>query len=239
MSQRVGALHIGGAFSSVELMDCVYNELMVPGDTFILSKGHAGILQYVILDDLGILPPGYLDSYCQSGGAIGVHPDRKTPGIFASTGSLGHGLAIGIGAAMANRMARVYVLCSDGELQEGSVWEAAMVAASFGVGNLTLLIDNNDFESFARCSKSHPALYPIGAKFGAFGWDSCEVDGHDAARIVTAARSATGDTPLAVIGKTIKGKGVGFMEGVPMWHYRSPNVAEYQAALAELGDLRA
>lgn len=238
LSQHVNALHIGGAFSSVEIVDCVYNELGVrPGgrDIFLMSKGHAGILQYVVLESLGVLSADDLAGYCTAQGRLGVHPEHTTHGIAAATGSLGHGLPIAVGMALADRDATVYVLISDGELQEGSTWEAMMLASSLKLGNLVVFVDSNDLQSFGRTSETHPSFYPISEKARAFGWESVNCDGHgsDALRCGAKLNQHT-DIPLMVIAKTTKGKGVSFMEDVPMWHYRSPSPAEYAVAIAEI-----
>jgi transketolase len=245
LSQNVSALHIGGAFSCAELVDAIYNELMRKGaaggrspDTFLLSKGHGCMIQYVILEDLGILPKGELEKYCTTAGRLGVHPDYGNPGIEASTGSLGHGLSMVAGMALAERGRRsdgiIYTVLSDGELQEGSTWEAVLLASSLKLRNIVAFVDNNDFQSLGRTSETHPSLYPIGEKFRTFGWEAVDVDGHDTAAIVAAASHRLGDRPLMVVARTTKGKGVSYMENVPMWHYRAPNADEYKRAIAEL-----
>jgi len=245
LSQNVSALHIGGAFSCAELVDAIYNELMrkpVAGDrsrdTFLLSKGHGCMIQYVILEDLGIMPKGELEKYCTPEGRLGVHPDYGNPGIVASTGSLGHGLSMVVGMALAERGRRtdgiIYTVLSDGELQEGSTWEAVLMASSLKLRNVVAFVDNNDFQSLGRTSETHPTLYPIVEKFRSFGWDAVEVDGHDISAIVAAVSQRLGDRPFMVIARTTKGKGVSYMENVPMWHYRAPNADEYKRAIAEL-----
>jgi len=245
LSQNVSALHIGGAFSCTELVDAIYNELMRQGvadgrspDTFLLSKGHGCMIQYVILEDLGIMPEGELEKYCTPEGRLGVHPDYGNPGIVASTGSLGHGMAMVVGMALAERGRRsdgiIYTVLSDGELQEGSTWEAVLMASSLKLRNIVAFVDNNDFQSLGRTSETHPSLYPIADKFRAFGWDAVDVDGHDTAAIVAAVGQRLGDRPFMVVARTTKGKGVSYMENVPMWHYRAPNADEYKRAIAEL-----
>src|SRR5437762_11067128 len=196
MSQTVTALHIGGSFSCLEMVDVIYNGLMRRGsgvtdpDTFILSKGHGSLAQYVILEDLGILTREEMDRYCKPGGVLGTHPDRGVPGIEASTGSLGHGLGLGLGMALADRVVgpkrTVFVVMSDGELQEGSVWEAMLLAPSLGLTNLVALVDLNDFQSLGRTSETLPNFYPMKDKVEAFGWECREIDGHDNAAIVAA-----------------------------------------------------
>jgi transketolase len=246
ISQKVTALHIAGAFSSVEMVDCCYEGLMRHGsggdspDTFLLSKGHGCMILYAVLEARGVLKPEDLEGFCTANGILGMHPDYGNPGIAASTGSLGHGLSMAIGMAYAEKGrgsgATVYVVLSDGELQEGSTWEAVLMASSLGVTNLVALVDNNDFQSLGRTSQTHPTFYPLKEKFEAFGWETVELDGHDSEGIYRAVTGRTGKRPMMVVGKTIKGKGVSYMEGVAMWHYRSPNPEEYAQALKELAE---
>ena len=248
ISQQVSALHGAGAFSATEMVDCIYHGLMhgQPGkdspDTFLMSKGHGCMIQYVILEDLGVLARRDLDLYCKAGGRLGCHPDYGNPAIEASTGSLGHGMALATGMAYAEKYIHkkhsvVYVVLSDGELQEGSTWEAMMMAANLGVTNLVAMLDHNGFQSFGRTSETHPAFYPIRDKVEAFGWEVAEVNGHDGAAIYSATSRRKGEKPFMLIGNTVKGKGVSFMENEPIWHYRSPNPAEYQQAVAELKEV--
>ena len=243
LSQTVQALHIGSAYSCTEIVDAIYNVLMRRSpdgdspDTFLMSKGHGCMIQYAILEDLGVLTREQMDAYCTPDGILGTHPDYGNPGIEASTGSLGHGLSMSVGMALANRGrgvdGTIYTVLSDGEVQEGSTWEAVMMASSLKVNNLIGFIDNNDFQSLGRTSETHPSFYPVADKFEAFGWETAEVDGHDSAQIVDAVRSAEGVKPLMVIATTTKGKGVSYMENVPIWHYRSPSPEEYQQAIEE------
>lgn len=245
MSQNVTALHIGGAFSCTELVDCIYNEFMRPApaggkspDTFLLSKGHGCMIQYVILEDHGVLSRADLDQYCTPNGKLGVHPDYGNPGIEASTGALGHGLSMVVGMALAERGRGtdgvIYTVLSDGEMQEGSSWEATLMATSLKLTNIVAFIDNNDFQSLGRTSETHPSFYPLVDKLVAFGWETIEVDGHDSEAIYQAVTSRKGDRPLMVVARTTKGKGVSYMENAPIWHYRAPNKDEYAQAIAEL-----
>jgi len=244
ISQQVQALHIGSAYSCTEIVEAIYFGLMRRGasgkspDVFVMSKGHGCMIQYVVLEELGILSRRDLDRYCRADGILGCHPDYGNPGIEASTGSLGHGLSMSVGMALAERIkgtgAIVYVVLSDGEVQEGSTWEATMMASSLGVTNLVGFIDNNDFQSLGRTSETHPSFYPVVEKFEAFGWESVQVDGHDSAAIANAVLGRAGDRPLMVNCRTTKGKGVSYMENVPIWHYRSPNKEEFVRAMAEL-----
>ena len=251
MTQSVSALHVGGAFSSTEIVDCIYYELMRLGqsgavvgkdapDTFLMSKGHGYMIQAVILEDLGVLTRTDLAAYCTPGGQLGVHPDYGVPGIEASTGALGHGLSMALGMAYAemtrNRIGTVYTVLSDGEVQEGSTWEATLMASSLKVRNLVAFIDNNDMQSLGFTHVTHPTFYPVVDKFRAFGWECVEVDGHDSQAIYHAVGGRKGDRPLMVNCKTTKGRGVSYMENVPMWHYRSPNKAEYEQAVREIDE---
>jgi transketolase len=245
ISQAVSALHIGGAFSCTEIVDCIYNALMrrtgqgaASPDTFLMSKGHGCMIQYVVLEDLGVLQPEDLAAYCTPHGRLGCHPDYGNPGIEASTGSLGHGLSMSVGMALAERGRGrdgvIFTVLSDGEIQEGSTWEAVLMASSFRVRNLVAFIDNNDFQSLGRTSVTHPSMYPLAEKFQAFGWETAEVDGHDPAALHQAVIERAGEKPLMVVARTTKGKGVSYMENVPMWHYRAPNRDEYLQAIGEL-----
>jgi transketolase len=244
ISQQVTALHIAAAYSCTEMVDLVYNALMeraedgTSPDTFLMSKGHGCMIQYVILEDLGVLSRRDLDEYCTAEGRLGCHPDYGNPGIEASTGSLGHGLSMAVGMAKAAKIkgdgGMVYIVLSDGEMQEGSSWEALMMASSLGLDNLVAFMDNNDFQSLGRTSETHPSFYPILDKITAFGWDAVEVDGHDSGALFQTVTGRKGNKPFMVIGKTTKGKGVSYMENVPIWHYRAPNPEEYEQALEEL-----
>lgn len=246
ISQKVSAIHIAPAFSCLEMVDCIYFGLMRrnPGgsfrDNFLLSKGHGSAAQFVVLEELGILSQHDLETFCQPGGRLGTHPDLGIPGIEAATGSLGHGLPIAVGMALADKALGVdrciHVVLSDGELQEGSTWEALMLAPTLKLHKLVAFVDLNDFQTLDRTSKSHPNFYPVRDKMEAFGWDTVEVDGHDQEALVDAVASRKQTAPMMVIARTVKGKGVSYMEDVPIWHYRSPNAEEYQQAVQEVGE---
>lgn len=244
ISQQVQALHIGSAYSCTEIVDCIYNGLMRRNgdgsspDTFLMSKGHGCMIQYAILEELGVLTRQDMDLYCKPNGILGCHPDYGNPGIEASTGSLGHGLSMVVGMALAERGRRtsgvIYTVLSDGEVQEGSTWEAVLMASSFGLGNIVAFVDYNNFQSLGRTSETHPSFFPLVDKFVAFGWETVEVDGHDPAAIHDAVLARKGGKPFMVVANTTKGKGVSYMENVPIWHYRSPSKDEYKKALEEL-----
>lgn len=248
ISQKVSALHVAGCFSCLEIVDTIYYGFLGQAgnsfinDTFIMSKGHGALSQYVVLEGIGVLSSADLDSYCKPAGRLGCHPDRGTPGIIASTGSLGHGMALSVGAAYADKYVYkrgdpIFVVLSDGELQEGSTWEAMMMAANLRVTNLIAVVDHNGFQSFGRTSESHPSFYPIVDKITSFGWGSHEVNGHDALQIFDAIESRDTGRPFMLVANTTKGKGVPYMENSPIWHYRSPNVDEYRDALVALGEV--
>ena len=235
LSQKVTAMHVAPAFSCMEIVDLIYNELMRPQDIFIMSKGHGCMAQYVVLEDKGILSREDLENYCTPQGRLGAHPDYGVPGIQASTGSLGHGLSIAVGQAYAEKLkgsnAIVYCLLSDGEMQEGSTWEAMMMAVNLRLTNLIAFVDFNDFGGLERISKGQPATLPIVSKAYAFGWDANEHGGHSWHRFKLHYEQTQ---PIMFVCHTMKGKGVSFMENNPIWHYRSPNPDEYQQALREL-----
>ena len=248
ISQQVTALHSAAAFSATEMVDCIYYGLMrgkpcrESPDTFVMSKGHGCMIQYVILEEMNVLTRRDLDLYCKAEGRLGCHPDYGVPGIEASTGSLGHGMAMATGMAYTNSAIHkkdgiIYLVLSDGELQEGSTWEAMMMAANLKVSNLIAFIDHNGMQSFGKTAETHPRFYPIVEKFEAFGWEVEEVNGHDADKVFNAVTNRKGDKPFMLIGNTIKGRGVSFMENESIWHYRSPSPEEYQQAIEELKEV--
>ncbi|NNF79989.1 MAG: transketolase [Rhizobiales bacterium] len=248
ISQQVGALHIAPAFSCTEIVDVVYNGLMrwdgedTP-DVILMSKGHGCMIQYVILEEKGILLREDLDLYCKPGGRLGAHPDYGVPGISASTGSLGHGMGLATGMAYGERLqdrdGQIYLVLSDGECQEGSTWEGAMMAGNLALDNLIAFVDLNDFSGLERMSEGHPAFHPVIDKFLSFGWEGVEVNGHSADEIHEAVMNRKGGKPFVVVSKTVKGKGVSYMEHVPIWHYRAPNPEEYKQACDELVEISA
>jgi len=251
VSQHVSALHIAPAFSCMEIVDTIYHGLMrreTDGsykDIFLLSKGHGCMTQYAILEDLGVLPKSALDGYCTPEGMLGAHPDLGTPGIAAATGSLGHGLGMALGMALAEPMrkkagmdrATIYAVLSDGEVQEGSTWEAIMMASSLHASNLVMVVDNNDFQSLGRTSETHPSFYPLEEKFQAFGWEVGSANGHDADEIFAKISNRSGDKPFVLVARTVKGRGVSYMENVPIWHYRAPSPDEYRRAVDGLEEI--
>ena len=245
ISQTVNAIHAAGAFSALEMVDAIYYGLMRKKsknkfiDTFLMSKGHGCMSQYVVLENLGIFPKKYLDTYCTKEGKLGSHPDYGLPGIEASTGSLGHGMGLAVGMAHADlvekKNIKLFLMISDGELQEGSTWENMMMAANLELTNLICFVDHNGSQSFGITKETHPNFYPLKEKIFSFGWECIEINGHNANESLEAVQNRKTKKPLMIIGNTIKGKGVSFMENKPIWHYRSPNPDEYLIALRELG----
>ena len=239
MSQRVSAIHLGGTFSSTEILDVVFNILMKKNEreNFIFSKGHCSALQYVILNDLKILSEKDLKRYSKSNGNLGVHPEIKNKGLNASTGSLGQGLSMAAGFALSNRKKIVYVVLSDGELHEGSTWEAVMAIRNLNLKNIIAIIDNNDLQSLERSSIATPSIYPIDKKFKNFGWDSKICDGHNTEEIVKTILNRDKSKPFCLVAKTTKGYPVSYMKNNPIWHYRSPSKDEFLVAISELKNI--
>jgi len=251
LSHRAKTPHLGSALSCIDLLVALYWECLrinpkaadAPGrDRFILSKGHAAPALYATLCERGFFPRTLLEEYGNDGAALAEQPAPGcAPGVEWATGSLGHGLSAAVGMALAARIQkreyRTVALLSDGECNEGSVWEAAMFAAAQNLGSLTVLVDYNKWQATGR-SEEVMALAPLRDKWEAFGWESYEVDGHDFAEILAAlacVQLADRTKPLAIVAHTIKGRGVSFMEDDNNWHYRIPNAEELGAAKKELG----
>ena len=231
LSQKVGALHIGGSFSSVEIVDTIYHLLMKKNDKFILSKGHTAVLQYVILVSKKIMSEKFLNSYCQKNSKLGVHPDYGTPGIEASTGALGHGLGIASGLAIREKKKNIFVVVSDGELMEGTTWEYILTISSLNIFNINLFIDYNGLQSSTFSKNTHPTLTPINKKLKAFGWSVRSCNGHNVSDILKNYNKKEINKPFALVCNTTKGYPIPYMMNVPLWHYRSPNKAEHKEAI--------
>jgi transketolase len=249
LTHRKKVPHLGSDLSCLDIMAVLYWRILridparpddADRDRFILSKGHAAKALYTALAFRGFFDRALLETFNEPGGRLPEHPGpRCVPGVEAATGSLGHGLSLGLGMALAGRIVRrdyrVYVLLSDGECNEGSVWEAAMMAAAQSVSTLTAIVDFNKWQATGR-SAEVLALAPLADKWRAFGWDVTEVDGHDTERLAAALASASGSAkPRAFIAHTIKGKGVSFMEDDNNWHYRIPTAEQVETAFRELG----
>lgn len=240
--------HVGSCLSIVDILTILYfktlnidpkNPTMVNRDKFILSKGHAGAALYATLAEKGFFEKSVLQKYYIDDGMLPGHLDMTAvPGIEVSSGSLGHGLSLGIGMAYANRFdsntGKVFVMLGDGECNEGSVWEAAMYAPSIKLSNLTAIIDFNKIQSFGRTNDIIDQSNMV-ERWRAFGWEAIEIDGHDLAAIERALQIKT-DKPKAIVAHTVKGKGVSFMEDKLEWHYKSPNDEQLKTALMELGE---
>ena len=231
-----GRGHVGSSLSPLEIMRVLYDDILRyrpedPGwegrDRCILSKGHGCLAQYVMLAEKGFFPVEELDRFCRFDAILGGHPEAgKVPGVEASTGALGHGLSIGMGRALALKTrgsdARVFVVTGDGEINEGSVWEAALSAAKHRLANLTVLIDYNKIQSAGATADILP-LEPLADKWRAFGFSVEEIDGHDVAALrgVLSRVPFVPDRPNAIICHTVKGKGIAFAENDPGWHHKS------------------
>jgi transketolase len=250
--EKGGRGHVGSAFSLVEMLRVLYDEVLrydpknprwPERDRFILSKGHGCLALYVLLAEKGFFPEEELWKFCKADGILGGHPEAgKIPGVEASTGSLGHGLPIGVGMALAARMDgarhRVFVVASDGESNEGSLWEAALCAAKHRLSNLTVLVDYNKQQSYSTTYEVLD-LEPFAAKWRAFGFAVEEVDGHSVDALRAALRRVPFDPgrPSAIICHTIKGKGVSFVENNLAWHHKNKvTPEEIQSLLAALED---
>jgi transketolase len=242
--------HVGSVLSIADILAVLYSEVLKfnptepkweERDRFILSKGHAGAGVYAALAEVGFFSPKVLNTHCQDGSTLSGHISHKlNPGVEYSTGSLGHGLSVSAGISLSllykKSKSRVFCLLSDGECDEGSIWEAAMFASHHKLGNLTAIIDYNKLQSLSNVSATL-ALEPLRDKWESFGWQVREISGHNHSEIYTALTEPGLDTqkPKLVIANTIKGKGVSFMENSVLWHYRSPQDIDYTNALRELG----
>jgi len=247
-----GTGHYTSVFSAAEILAVLYSGVLRLGDDphapdrdrLILSKGHCAVGVYPLLAERGYLAPDVLDGYTRLGSPLGDHPDmRRVPGIDFSSGSLGHGLSIATGMAAGARLrglhdVRIYVLLGDQELNEGQVWEAAGAASHFGLGNICAIVDRNGM-GLDGATEDVMRVEPIGERFRAFGWDAHDVDGHDIGALLAMFAGlppASATRPQVLVARTVKGKGVSYMEATRTWHlgYLAPGDAD--AALAEIGD---
>ena len=249
MVHRAKASHIGSCLSMAELLAVLYGAVLdvdprhpdaPERDRFVLSKGHGTAILYAVLAERAFFDRALLEGYCTDGSLLMGHTSHKVPGVEFSTGSLGHGLPVACGVALAARRAgqrfRTFVLVGDGELNEGSNWEAAMFASTHRLAGLTAIVDRNRMQAFGNTADVLE-LEPLAEKFEAFGWAPRAVDGHD----VTAVREALESVPFSagkpsvLIADTVKGKGVSFMENELAWHYKAPTDDQLAQALRELG----
>ena len=247
MRARVG--HIGSSLSISGILAAMYGGTLkgqpddLDRDRFILSKGHAALALYAALHLCGWISAEDLNTYCGDGSLLGVHPDSELAGVDFSTGSLGHGLPLGVGAALAARLQksarRVFVLLSDAECDEGSLWEAVMLAAHHHLSNLVAIVDLNGQQALGY-TKDVLSLEPLAARWRAFGWDVLEVDGHDVQGLKrTIASLDTGaGSPHVLIARTVFGHGVSFMESQIKWHYLPMTQADYDDAMHQIESLR-
>ena len=246
---EAGKGHIGGAFSIIEILVTLYhgaglkidpeNPKWCDRDRFILSKGHAGIALYATLADLGFFSREEL-SLLNQGGLLGEHPDPQIPGVEVVSGALGHGLSLAAGMALSNKIdkksSHVCVLMGDGECHEGSVWEGAMFAAHHKLSNLYCIVDRNGLITHGS-TESFNRLEPFAEKWSAFGWNVVEADAHDIAELLNIwgmFRTQTAENPTVVIAKSVKGKGVTFMENKAEWHHGGVNKSDHARAIEEL-----
>ena len=249
MIHAAGSGHPGGSLSAVEILTALYFDVMKVDpanpsdpdrDRFILSKGHAAPILYAALARKGYFDPAMLPTLRSLGSPLQGHPHmHMLPGLDCSSGSLGQGLSVANGLAFAakklNKSYRTYCLMGDGEVQEGQVWEAAMTAAHFGLDNVCAIVDNNGVQLDGTTAEIM-GVEPLGEKFRAFGWHVIDCDGHDIQAVLAAFEEAaqTKGKPTVIVAKTVKGKGVSFMENQCGWHGKAPNKEELAAALAEI-----
>jgi len=227
-----GRGHVGPSFSLVEIMRVLYDDVLKPEDICILSKGHGCLAQYVMLVDKGLVDGKDLDGFCRQGALLGGHPEHHIPGIRVSTGSLGHGLSLGIGFALADQNRKVFVVVGDGEINEGSIWEAALCAGKHHLSNLTVIVDYNKRQSYGPTDEVQP-LEPLADKWFAFGFAVDQPNGHDIneLRASLCIDDAEEGYPRAAICHTVKGKGVPEIENHPFWHHKDHFTAEDGARL--------
>ena len=247
MIYNAKASHIGGAFSMADILSVLYNGILniepknpnkENRDRFILSKGHACTSLYATLALKGFFPIEELKTYATDGSRLMSHTNHKVPGVELSTGSLGHGLSVACGLALAAKAKKenwkTYCLLSDGELDEGSNWESILFAAHHQLDNLIAIVDYNKIQAFGD-TNDVLNLDPLKDKFVSFGWEVFEIDGHNHQQIENAlTENQANKKPLVVIAHTIKGKGVDFMENELLWHYRNPNQEQFEEALKQL-----
>ncbi len=253
MTHISGGSHIGAILSVADIIAVLYSDVLKfdtnnpkwdERDRFILSKGHAGGAVYAALAESGFFDIDELKTHYQNGSRLSGHVSHHLPGVDLSTGSLGHGLSAGVGMAIAakkdNKKHRIFVVLGDGECNEGSVWEAAQVAAHFSLDNLVAIVDNNKMQSLDYCDNTLNSGF-LTEKWAAFGWNALMIDGHDHNSLRDALKTAQNknEKPTVIIAETIKGNGVSFMERDILWHYRFPHDGwEYDCAVNELHSIK-
>jgi transketolase len=238
--------HIGGSFSSMDVLVSLYYRLMDVSliqagdparDRFVLSKGHCAEALYAVLADTGFIPKEELKTFTRFGTRLAEHPTKGIPGIEIATGALGHGLSAAIGMALALKMdgcpAHVYCLMGDGEQAEGSVWEAAMAAAKYGLDNLTAIVDRNRLQ-ISGCTEDVMPCGDLKDKYQAFGWNTMVCDGHAFDELLPALQTRAAGLPTVVIAETVKGRGSPVMENIAEWHHQIPTAEEYEIIKADL-----
>jgi transketolase len=245
---EAGAGHIGGEMSAIDIMTALYfhvlkidpKEPRLPErDRFVLSKGHTACALYVTLAKRGFIPEEEIPTFLKPHSRLNGHPNcNKVPGVETNTGPLGHGLPVAVGMAKAAKLSgasyRTYVMTGDGEMQEGSNWEAIMAAAQFKLDNLTLIVDHNRFQQGAALAETND-LAPLRPKLEAFGWDVTEINGNEMAEIVPALEKGT-SRPHCIVAHTNKGHGISFMQDRVEWHHKVPSKEQYEMAVAELSE---
>jgi transketolase len=244
--------HTGGDLSSVDILNVLYNNVLRVSpatfadpdrDRYVQSKGHCTEALYTVLADRGFFPPQELDTLCRYGSHLVGHPTRSVPGVEQNTGALGHGLAVAVGMALAakldGRAFRVYTLLGDGELDEGSNWEASLAASHYKLDNLVVIVDRNGLQITGPTESVNP-LEPLDEKFRAFGYAVCNLDGNDTQALMDAFNRVpfTPGKPNLILAHTVKGKGVSFMENSAKWHHRVPSDEEFDLARRELHQAR-
>ena len=233
LSFKAKSSHIGSCLSIVEILTAIYEKILKKNDSFILSKGHAGLAMYCLLYEKRIISLKSLNSYGKNNSILMGHISHKVKGVEFSTGSLGHGLPFALGKALKSKRfknkKKIYVLLSDGELDEGSNWESLLFSSHHKLKNLTIIVDYNKLQSIDTI-KNTLNLEPLKQKFEAFGCKVLSIDGHNFKHILKALNSKS-SKPLVIIANTIKGKGVSFMENSVLWHYKSLDLSDYKKAI--------
>ncbi len=247
LSHKAKTAHLASSLSCVDIMVAIYEDFLnfdknkISKNIFILSKGHAAMALYSILNYKNIISNNIFESYSKMGSILEEHPTHNIPSVNVATGSLGHGLSVGCGIALSFKLKKlknkVYVLLSDGECNEGSVWEAFLFAAANKLNNLVVIIDYNKWQATGRTDQILK-LGNLKKKLESFGFVSNEIDGHNFTQITKNLKKTSTNKPLAIIAHTIKGKGVSFMEDDNNWHYKSPNKKEYLEAIKEIDNLK-